>query len=812
MRKALAIAAIAFTAHHAQSQTTDVDSSEFNSVLLTGRLLGDGALYTGLRWNLGTGYNLNTFRFVSELSWYDFYGAGPQVIRRPYENLTVQGNGGSNILYFIAEDDPFRPGLTPYDISIRTLTINDATVWQFEDVNSEPIDLRFRSIIPGEPKEAFVNLNNGTLNVFTRFLTADADMDLTFHSQSGSNSLLGLNNNPVGKSLEFLVDPGSDFTMSFGGGPEVRYLAPSKLLVDAATLNIRGGGAKINLEMRSNGIDGLKILNGSQMQLGGTGFSDRFEYLSNLPQDGIQIIDSSLAIASVSTLEGYLLLDNATVTVEANGQLTGEEMDVSGNNKITSAGGKTHSYANLQATGAGQLELVGGEYEFSNLVVMLQSELILGEPGGGAADTKVSTALAGSFAPLLGGGLSGEGTFVVENPNIGARIISGAVVSPGFSIGTLETVGRISFESGSSLEVELDASLLAVNSSNSSDTINMNVAFPGQTNLLDIQAGAAMSVSVLNDQVLPPGTRAIVATYPDDNAWSGVSFNGFQDGTVVALGQNHWLVQYRDPFLSGLPQRVLSLTVVDPIAAVSPTHLDFAPQETGTLSPAQTVTVENVGSLPLVISGFQRFGTAFSISGENCTTNPIPVGDSCEFTVRFFSATAGDFTGAITVESNSFGQPPGLTMFGTAVPPNAQPQATVSPSSIVFSAQQLNTLSGLRSVTVANTGTDDLVINGLTTSSSTFVLRNDVCTSQTIAPGGSCQFSVGFLPQSVGAYNGTVTIGTNAGDPTTVALSGQGVEPGTSPNPRPVPVLGAWGIGLISIMIGLLGMYQRRPK
>jgi hypothetical protein len=784
------------------AQSTNVATNEPNNTLLDGRLLADGTLYNTLRWNLGAEYNRNNFKFETGLNWYDFFGAPIQIIRRPYENLVVNG-GAIDQLFLVAVDNPIEPNIKPpYEISIRTLSIDSATVLLEDNVNF-PIDLRFRSA-PGQPTTARVELNDGALDAVTRAVTADSDIDLTFHSASGSNALLNMGLDPVGNSLHFQVDPGSDLTIGLASGAETRYLSPVRVDVDDATLTIQGRGAAINLEMNSDGVNGLKIINGSQMHLGGTGFSDRFEFRSNLPQDGIQVVGSSLALETATTLEGFLQLDNADVTAGASARLLGGELDTRGASTITSAGGQTHRYGNLQGTGPGTLALDGGDYTFDNLFFLVDTDLVLGTPGG-STTTDVSALATGNVPALFGKGLSGVGFFGIDNPATYARFTSGSVLSPGHSIGQLNTRGRLVLESGSTLAVEIDASLLNAAAPAANDLVVLQAAGAGQTGLFDIRAGAAMSVSLLNDTALAPGTRAVLVEYPDDTAWSGQSFAGFPDGLTVDLGLNHWLVQYNDELVAGLSPRALTLTVVDPVAVVSPTHLDFA-ETAGTLSPGQIVTVQNVGTDDLVITGLQRFGDAFTISGQSCIGITIAPGGNCQFTVRFFSATPGTFSGVISVQSNSFGQPPGLSLSGVATPVGGAPQATPSPAALSFSPQEIGVLSALQQVRVDNTGTAPLVVSGLQSSSGAFIVRNDGCTTVQVAPGGSCTFDVGFLPQAVGSASGTVTILSNAAT-ATVAVTGQGIE---RRPPTPVPVNGA--LLLASLALGLLLAAARRLR
>jgi hypothetical protein len=105
---------------------------------------------------------------------------------------------------------------------------------------------------------------------------------------------------------------------------------------------------------------------------------------------------------------------------------------------------------------------------------------------------------------------------------------------------------------------------------------------------------------------------------------------------------------------------------------------------------------------------------------------------------------------------------------------------SLTPTSLSFS-QTLNTTSAARSVTVSNTGNAALTISGVTVAgsdASQFAQTNN-CSS--VAAGNSCTINVTFRPTSAGSKSAQISIAHNAsGSPTTISLSGEGVELGSS--------------------------------
>jgi hypothetical protein len=117
----------------------------------------------------------------------------------------------------------------------------------------------------------------------------------------------------------------------------------------------------------------------------------------------------------------------------------------------------------------------------------------------------------------------------------------------------------------------------------------------------------------------------------------------------------------------------LTVTLPAPIANLSPTSLTFTATPSGTASAAQTVTLSNIGSAPLSITG-----TGISISGANATdfsqTNPcgtsVAAGGNCVISVKFTpSLSAGSETATLNVADNASGTPQQVQLSGIALPP-----------------------------------------------------------------------------------------------------------------------------------------------
>ena len=149
------------------------------------------------------------------------------------------------------------------------------------------------------------------------------------------------------------------------------------------------------------------------------------------------------------------------------------------------------------------------------------------------------------------------------------------------------------------------------------------------------------------------------------------------------------------------------------------------------------------------------------------------------------------------IEQLSFCLTPGLVKgacdlrdapFPTSSIALAAPIAGRSPASLSFGNQLVNAPSATQAITVTNTGNANLVVSGVTLTSTSadatpqFTIANGC---GTVAPAGSCTIDVAFAPTTVGAKSASVSIAHNAaGSSLGVTLTGTAVPP-----PAPIAVV-----------------------
>ena len=228
----------------------------------------------------------------------------------------------------------------------------------------------------------------------------------------------------------------------------------------------------------------------------------------------------------------------------------------------------------------------------------------------------------------------------------------------------------------------------------------------------------------------------------------------------------------------GSPQSVkLSGTGVansSPTITLTPATIAFPATVVGVTSDAQIVTVNNTGTVAATVSSIVLGGTnsASFLEIGNCGTS-LAAGSSCSLYLAFKPASAGAFTGAITITDNAAGSPQKVTMTGTGT---AAPSVKLSTASIVFPATKHATTSAAQTITLTNAGTATVTLNSIsvTGANPTDFEALDTC-GATLAPGTNCMVYVAFKPAAAAAYKATLSIADNgAASPQSVALSGTG--------------------------------------
>jgi hypothetical protein len=231
-----------------------------------------------------------------------------------------------------------------------------------------------------------------------------------------------------------------------------------------------------------------------------------------------------------------------------------------------------------------------------------------------------------------------------------------------------------------------------------------------------------------------------------------------------------------------------------PSVSLSPTSLQYSPQQIGATSPPQQGLLRNMGSSPLSISAIS-VGPDFGET-DNCGTS-VPAAGSCTFSVTFTPTAEGSRTGSILITDDAAGSPHFITLSGTGL----GAVVALSSANLAFPNQQVGTSSAAQNVTLTNNGNTTLSINTIQITGD-YSQANDC--SATLPSGSNCTISITFTPTASGVRNGTITISDNAqNSPQTVALTGVG-----SNNSGPVAVLTPASLTFPNLQVGTSSTVQ----
>ncbi len=237
-------------------------------------------------------------------------------------------------------------------------------------------------------------------------------------------------------------------------------------------------------------------------------------------------------------------------------------------------------------------------------------------------------------------------------------------------------------------------------------------------------------------------------------------------------------------------QATAALTGVGTTAAaivLNPVTLSFASTNVGATSAQQFITISNTGGGSTTL-GTPTVSPGFILSANTCTSS-LASGVGCTVGIEFQPTASGTRTGSFSITDSVGTQTASLT--GVGVLPATD---TLSPLALAFAAQQLNTVSATQQVTLTNSGDTSLLLIVAQIASGDFTVVNSCGNS--LAGHASCSLLVAYVPKSVGAETGVLTVSDQYRSQT-VALSGTGVAPpGVSLSPFSTVAFAATGVGL----------------
>jgi hypothetical protein len=247
-----------------------------------------------------------------------------------------------------------------------------------------------------------------------------------------------------------------------------------------------------------------------------------------------------------------------------------------------------------------------------------------------------------------------------------------------------------------------------------------------------------------------------------------------QAASEVTTGQTRTFASNNHLTASLRPQLVVTYSLPADIV-VSPLSLSFGNQIPGMASASKTVTLQNTGGLNLTVSSIGSSSGDFLIEGTPSLPAVITPGASTAFKARFKPLTTGIKSGSILIASNDTDEGTvTVSCAGTGV----APEIAVTPSSLLFAEQLVNTISASQTVRIKNEGTAALTITAIA-GTAEFAVANIPALPASIASGAEVAFLARFVPSTAGIRHGTISISSSDADEDLVTLvcSGTGVLP-----------------------------------
>ncbi len=210
----------------------------------------------------------------------------------------------------------------------------------------------------------------------------------------------------------------------------------------------------------------------------------------------------------------------------------------------------------------------------------------------------------------------------------------------------------------------------------------------------------------------------------------------------------------------------LSGTGVSAMVLLSTGSLTFPKTALGLTSAARTVTVNNTGTGPLLISSITASGNYNQTN--NCPASLAPKG-TCTITISFSPSTSGTITGEITIVDNAPNSPHLVTLSGLASIP-----LSMLPLNLGFGNVTVGSTSAAKAVTLTNNLTTALPLPFSV--SGDYAISSTTCGSS-LGAGASCAVDVKFSPGVNGNIKGAVTISSSGlASPQVIGLGGAGVS------------------------------------
>lgn len=194
---------------------------------------------------------------------------------------------------------------------------------------------------------------------------------------------------------------------------------------------------------------------------------------------------------------------------------------------------------------------------------------------------------------------------------------------------------------------------------------------------------------------------------------------------------------------TGSPQSV-PLTGIGTYVQITPLSASFAAIPIGTTSNTQTISLKNIGTAPVIFSGFATNNSNFAVaSGTTCSTSaPLAPGASCLINVTFTPSGSGNIIGGLVISDSDLSSPQVVSL--AAVGQDFTLQAFTNTQTVMAG----NPATYLLQITPA------FGFNGSVTVACTGAPTNSTCTS---SPGSVSLIGTGYAAPTLQVATSTLS-------------------------------------------------------
>ena len=287
----------------------------------------------------------------------------------------------------------------------------------------------------------------------------------------------------------------------------------------------------------------------------------------------------------------------------------------------------------------------------------------------------------------------------------------------------------------------------------------VTVSAMGAVTIANIASSGAFSETDNCPASMANGTKCVMYIYFAPTA------SGTQNGSVT-INSNGFFNPVNSVYLTGLGSAL----------SVTGAPVNFGSLLVKTTSATKTVTLKNVGTSAITMSGITLNETTdYAIKSNTCPAagSTLAGGASCAIGLAFTPASTGVKKGAVIVSNTDPSSPQLLGVSGTGTS-----NVALSPTSIVFPATAVGIASAATKITLTNnSGVSITLGNPAVTVTGTFVsAATTTCTPDlVIAATGTCVINAQFKPTKVGFASGSISVAdSDVTSPQSVAVQGTG--------------------------------------